>query len=47
MPSTCAPANGHHCYHGNLVLAAGFYPNGVLELTRVASEDWIGRLITE
>lgn len=29
---------------GILVLVVGFYPNGVLELTRLASEDWVSRL---
>lgn len=29
---------------GTLTLAAGFYPEGVLEMTRSASEDWVRRL---
>ena len=29
---------------GALVLAAGFYPAAVLDLTRVAGEGWVGRL---
>jgi NADH-quinone oxidoreductase subunit M len=28
-----------------LILVGGIYPNGVLELTRAASEDWVGHLI--
>ena len=28
-----------------LILIGGIYPNGVLELTRAASEDWVGHLI--
>jgi NADH:ubiquinone oxidoreductase subunit 4 (subunit M) len=29
---------------GILILVAGFYPDSVLELTRVASEEWVGNL---
>jgi len=29
---------------GILILIAGFYPDSVLELTRTASEDWVGTL---
>ena len=31
---------------GILILVGGFYPNSVLELTRAASEEWVGHLIT-
>ena len=31
---------------GLLILVGGFYPNSVLELTRTASEEWVGHLIT-
>ena len=30
---------------GILILVGGFYPNSVLELTRAASEEWVGNLI--
>jgi len=29
---------------GVLILIGGFYPNSVLELTRAASEEWVGNL---
>ena len=29
---------------GHLVLALGLYPQGVLDFTRAAGEDWISRL---
>jgi NADH-quinone oxidoreductase subunit M len=30
-----------------LILVGGIYPNGVLDLTRAASEDWVSNLITK
>jgi hypothetical protein len=30
---------------GILILVGGFYPNSVLELTRAASEEWVGNLM--
>jgi NADH-quinone oxidoreductase subunit M len=32
---------------GTLILLGGFYPNGVLDLTRAASADWVNHLTTE
>jgi hypothetical protein len=32
---------------GTLILVGGFYPNGVLDMTRTASEAWVGNLVTK
>ncbi len=34
-------------FGGVLVLAGGLFPNAVLDLTRVASQDWVSHLTVQ